>query len=78
MPPPLKMAAGSLDRIIVAGGPSSTSPGRAEKATAGSEEFVRLVREGDDQRWWILSVKLPPKNYNTVFLNTVNQTDWSV
>ena len=49
MPPPLKMAAGSLDRIIVAGGPSSTSPGRVEKATAGSEEFVRLVREGDDQ-----------------------------
>lgn len=45
IPPPLKMAAGSLERIIVAGGPSSTSPGREAKATAGSEEFVRLLRE---------------------------------
>lgn len=48
IPPPLKMAAGSLERIIVAGWPSSTFPGGKAKAeaTAWSDEFVQLVREG--------------------------------
>lgn len=46
IPPPLKMAAGSLERIIVAGWPSSTFPGGKAKATAWSDESVRLVREG--------------------------------